>query len=152
VEEFDYLSPDAMTVSYGIGELMGDDYTPRFTDGRPMFVGLKGEALSALESGKLLADYRKRRVAKTLLRNRRKKFMISTVLLVLDHGFMSTELYKTMIFGGLLDGYQDRYATRAEAKKGHGIAVIAARSVIRKEEADRARRRRMHASYHARRA
>ena len=46
---------------------------------------------------------------------------ISTVFLGLDHAFGSGPpiLWETMIFGGLLDEFQERYATKAEALAGH---------------------------------
>jgi len=140
-----------MTVTYG-DHVPGDDYMPRFSDGRPMFVGLKGEALTARESGKLLADCKKRRIGKTIIRYRGKVTLISTVFLVLDHGFMSTELYETMVFGGSVDGYQERYATRREAKAGHRSVARAVRIVADAQDRIRARRRRMHANYRARKA
>jgi len=50
---------------------------------------------------------------------------ISTVFLGLDQdiGGASPLLYETMIFGGQHDGYQARYATKEEAKKGHEKAI-----------------------------
>lgn len=50
---------------------------------------------------------------------------VSTVFLGLDHSFGQGPpiLYETMIFGGEHDGYQDRYATRAEAIEGHKKAL-----------------------------
>ena len=36
-------------------------------------------------------------------------------------------LWETMIFGGPLDGYQERYSSRAEALRGHREAVEQAR-------------------------
>jgi hypothetical protein len=46
---------------------------------------------------------------------------ISTVFLGLDHAFGNEPaiLWETMIFGGLLDGFHERYATKAEALAGH---------------------------------
>ena len=47
---------------------------------------------------------------------------VSTVFLGLDHSFGDKGppvLYETMVFGGILDGEQDRYSTVAEAKEGH---------------------------------
>lgn len=54
---------------------------------------------------------------------------VSTVFLVLDHGFGhgQPQLYETMIFGGTLDTYRWRYATLGEAKQGHWQAVDLAR-------------------------
>jgi hypothetical protein len=58
---------------------------------------------------------------------------ISTVFLGLDHAFVPTEphvpiLFETMIFGGEHDGYQQRYATWAEAEAGHAVAVAFVRA------------------------
>ena len=48
------------------------------------------------------------------------KVRISTVFLGLDHAFGPPAiLWETMIFGGLLDGFQEQYATKAEALAGH---------------------------------
>lgn len=60
---------------------------------------------------------------------------ISTIFLGMDHAFSEQEppiLYETMIFGGLHDQYQQRYATRAEALAGHAVAVTLVQS--RREE------------------
>lgn len=50
---------------------------------------------------------------------------VSTVFLGLDHNFGDGEplLFETMIFGGEHDGYQERYATKIEALKGHEKAL-----------------------------
>lgn len=53
---------------------------------------------------------------------------VSTVLLYLDHGYDLTEsaaplVYETMVFGGVHDGDQKRYATRKEAEAGHARMV-----------------------------
>lgn len=49
------------------------------------------------------------------------KIRISTVFLGLDHQYGSGPpiLWETMVFGGVLDGFQERYATKAEALAGH---------------------------------
>ena len=46
---------------------------------------------------------------------------VSTVFLGLDHSFGGEVpiLFETMIFGGVHDGYQGRYATWDEAVKGY---------------------------------
>ena len=47
---------------------------------------------------------------------------VSTVFLALDHSFKPGAepiLYETMVFGGPLDGSQERYATKQEAQAGH---------------------------------
>lgn len=56
---------------------------------------------------------------------------VSTVFLGLDHSFWvrgedesnKPIVFETMIFGGPLDQYQERYATWEEAKIGHDEAV-----------------------------
>lgn len=53
---------------------------------------------------------------------------ISTVFLGLDHSFSLNPntpplLFETMIFGGPLDGYQERHSTWDEAYQGHLEAV-----------------------------
>lgn len=56
---------------------------------------------------------------------------ISTVFLGLDHNFgISSEplLFETMVFGGSSDGTCRRYATKAEAVRGHHECVKEARS------------------------
>jgi hypothetical protein len=49
---------------------------------------------------------------------------VSTVFLAINHGFGERNLwFETMIFGGHLDQYQDRYETWEEASEGHKVAV-----------------------------
>jgi hypothetical protein len=50
---------------------------------------------------------------------------VSTVFLGLDHSFGGGPplLYETMVFGGPLDGEQERYSTRAEAEAGHATML-----------------------------
>ena len=51
---------------------------------------------------------------------------ISTVFLGLNHGFSSAVepmLFETMIFGGELDGFMNRYSTWVKAEEGHKNAV-----------------------------
>lgn len=50
---------------------------------------------------------------------------VSTVFLGLDHNFGSGApiLFETMVFGGPLDGKEDRYATYSEAVAGHARMV-----------------------------
>lgn len=46
---------------------------------------------------------------------------VSTVWMGMDHSFGRGPplIFETMIFGGPLDGYQDRYSTVDEARAGH---------------------------------
>lgn len=50
---------------------------------------------------------------------------VSTVFLGLDHSFNGGVpiLFETMIFGGKHDSYQERYATKELAQKGHDTIV-----------------------------
>jgi len=50
--------------------------------------------------------------------------LVSTVFLGLDHAFGGGPpiLWKTMIFGGVHDGYQGRYVSRAAALEGNARA------------------------------
>src|SRR5207245_9451486 len=54
---------------------------------------------------------------------------VSTVFLGLNHNFRGGEplLFETMIFGGPLDGETWRYASTAEAMRGHQEAVTQAK-------------------------
>ncbi len=54
---------------------------------------------------------------------------VSTVFLGLDHNFGNGEplLFETMVFGGPLDGEQERYCTWDEAEAGHKVMVEKAR-------------------------
>jgi hypothetical protein len=124
---------------------------PLFSNGQPMWRGLKGEALTNPEAEELLKSPR-RQIMKTLSRQGRTRIAVSTVFLVLDAGFMETVpvLWGTMVFGGTLDGNQWRYASRAAAKAGHRSAVGDVRATIEYEQWRAAIRRRMHSSYRAR--
>jgi hypothetical protein len=55
---------------------------------------------------------------------------VSTVFLGLDHQFGNGEplLFETMVFGGPLDGEQDRYSTREAALAGHESTVLRVQS------------------------
>lgn len=50
---------------------------------------------------------------------------VSTVFLGLDHAFGqgSPLIFETMVFGGPLDGRQDRYSTYEQAEAGHAAMV-----------------------------
>lgn len=62
-----------------------------------------------------------RKVAKTEIDGQR----ISTVFLGLDHNWDAgpPAIFETMVFGGALDGEQDRYSTWEEAEAGHAAMV-----------------------------
>lgn len=60
------------------------------------------------------------------------KIQVSTVFLGLDHSYNSTIpiLWETMVFGGLLNQEQQRYASFQEALKGHNEVVDYAKKTI----------------------
>jgi hypothetical protein len=115
---------------------------------------------------RLRADYRRRRVDETILRDGRIKTRVSTVRLhsllrdygpevkafATERGCDIADEWETMVFGGVFDGWQDRCTTRTAARITHTAIVFAIRCGIQLRDADRARRRRMHAAYRARRA
>ena len=71
--------------------------------------------------GSVMAQRDERRIDKKMIGD----IKISTVLLVIDHGYDGrVELFETMIFGGNHDQYCDRYATWTQSKKGHKRAVL----------------------------
>jgi hypothetical protein len=59
------------------------------------------------------------------------KCYVSTVFIGLDHNWDGGDplLFETMIFGGPLDQYQERYSTWEQAERGHEEAVTEARKV-----------------------
>jgi len=50
---------------------------------------------------------------------------VSTIFLGLDHnfGFGEPQVFETMVFGGPMDQYMDRYAAWDEAERGHATMV-----------------------------
>lgn len=51
---------------------------------------------------------------------------ISTVFLGIDHNFFAKDspiLFETMVFGGHLDGEQERYRTSQQARDGHKLMI-----------------------------
>src|ERR1035437_5024539 len=60
---------------------------------------------------------------------------ISTVFLALDHSFMGGQpvLFETMVFGGSLDGEQERYHTWDEAEAGHKVMIERVKAELEKQ-------------------
>lgn len=87
-----------------------------------------------VETWAMMFETSERIIAKTYIEN----VHISTVFLGLDHGFGRGRpiLFETMIFGGELDGYQERYATYFDAEIGHLEAVQKVRETIKTKEDD----------------
>jgi hypothetical protein len=104
--------------------------------GRPMYYRLDEHRnpvpLDANDWAAHAAEFAKdRRVALTHVGGKR----VSTVFLVLDHGFSDTGpplVFETMVFaeGSSMDEYCERYATWDEAVAGHARAVME----LRKED------------------
>jgi hypothetical protein len=63
---------------------------------------------------------------------------VSTIFLALDHNFMWEDhppiLFETMVFGGAMSNFQERYCTWDEAERGH-LAILA--QVVEVEELER---------------
>lgn len=69
--------------------------------------------------------------------------LVSTVFLGLDHRFTNSGLpilFETMVFGGELDGEQERYCTYDEAEIGHRLMVSKVATRETHAEAERLRR------------
>ena len=67
---------------------------------------------------------------KVIAQDKCSKVFVSTVFLVVDHGFgrygdkkHKPVLWETMIFGGINDQYQTRYTSLEEARAGHEVAL-----------------------------
>jgi hypothetical protein len=62
------------------------------------------------------------------------RILISTVFLALDYNLSQDGpplLWETMVFGGVLDGAQDRYHTRDEAFRGHQAMCARVRETMK---------------------
>lgn len=84
-------------------------------DGNPVAVGLE-------EWAEWFGEHKEERIMK---QTRVFGIWVSTIFLGLNHNFFGNEplIFETMIFGGTLDQYQDRYSTKEQALRGHREAV-----------------------------
>lgn len=91
-----------------------------------------GYPLSTRRLGELLEDREYRRVACTKLPDLDAE--VSTVWLGINHRFGDGPplIFETMVFGGGLDQYQERYSTEQHARAGHDAVV----AKVRAEAAD----------------
>jgi hypothetical protein len=105
-----------------------------------------GVVIESMSPAELRGDYLRRRVAETIVRPHGGLIRVSTV--ELHHG----DLFETFVFGGVLDCFSDRSATRTAAKITHKVIAFTVRHGAETRAAERARLRRMHAAYRARRA
>lgn len=86
-----------------------------------VWYNLEHEPISIVEAEALLCDIAARNIAVTAIDD---TVHVSTVFLVLDHGWDGTpQLYETMIFGGEHDQDAWRYPTRHAALAGHDQVV-----------------------------
>ena len=92
----------------GTGKYTLDGHTPVLCD-------------DLMEWGKWMEKRGVRKVGKTMIGRVR----VSTVFLGLDHSFDNGPpiLFETMVFGGPMDQYEDRYRTWDEAEVGHRVIV-----------------------------
>lgn len=60
------------------------------------------------------------------------EILVSTVFIGISysHGYGKPKLFETMVFGGKLDGRQERYATADEARAGHSDMVEKVRMTL----------------------
>jgi len=101
----------------------------------------KGNPISYADWAEAFSDYEYRVVKKTIIGD----VEISTVWLGMDHGFRRNGppiIFETMCFQRSDDGtredfdFQDRYATEAQALKGHAEAVVAVEADLIKPRGD----------------
>ena len=64
---------------------------------------------------------------------------VSTVFLYMDHSFSGgiPILFETMIFGGLHDGYQERYINWEDSERGHSKACKMVLDVVINDREDK---------------
>ncbi len=88
--------------------------------------------ITAMEADALLKDDLARRIAHTAITTEMGRIEVSTVFLVLDHGWNGTApvLWETMVFGGPDDMEQRRYSSREAAEAGHAEAVTCVKTAL----------------------
>lgn len=90
------------------------------------------EPISAMEADELLKDDLARRIAHTAITTGKGRIEVSTIFLVLDHGWDGSGpvLWETMVFGGPDDMEQRRYSSRKAAEAGHVEAVTCVKTAL----------------------
>lgn len=90
------------------------------------------QPITAMEADELLRDDLARRVAHTAITTANGRIEVSTIFLVLDHGWNGSVpiLWETMVFGGPDDMEQRRYSSRAAAVAGHAEAVTCVKTAL----------------------
>jgi hypothetical protein len=103
----------------------GDSLGPRYFDRR-------GNGISMGTWAELMRDWDYKAIEQTQFRYWEQSWKVSTVWLGLDHGMgfgAPPLIFETMVFGGSLDGTQERYASEEHARVGHHLIVQAAQDV-----------------------
>lgn len=108
-----------------------------FIKSRVQYYDRQGQPMNLLDWGRRFEDMEYKIVKQTTIG----EFFISTVWLGLNHSFGDGPpmIFETMIFQhgeeteNELDGFQERYATEAEAAAGHEGAVAAVISYLAEE-------------------
>jgi hypothetical protein len=97
----------------------------QYPGGMGLWYGPDGQPIEVHEAERLLGSWDARRVAQTAITTSEGQIRISTVFLVLDHGWAGGDpvLWETMTFGGPDDGACRRYCSKADAEAGHTEAV-----------------------------
>ncbi len=106
-------------------------------DFAPRYYGFRGEVLTAEEWVELTMR-QDRHVGDTHLRLRGRRYWVSTVLLGRDAGWgrgHAPLIFETMVFadGSWTDLYTDRYATLAQARRGHRAMIRQLRKAVAEE-------------------
>lgn len=95
-----------------------------------MWYDLAGNPITAMQANELLAE--NRTVARTMITTDKGQVTVSTVHLVLNHGWDSGPpvLWETMVFEGPCDGAQTRYRSLDAAIAGHEEEVTLCRAAL----------------------
>lgn len=99
---------------------------------RSLYFGLDGQPIGVVEAERLLTSQTARCVARTMITTERGRCSVSTVHLVIDHGWGTGApvLWETMTFGGPDDEGQRRYQSLDDAVAGHEEAVTFCRTAL----------------------
>lgn len=98
---------------------------------RPKFAILNGKEVIPLESNDAVSWCKQFKEETRIVRRTEiwPGIRVSTVFMGLNHNYMpygDDIWFETMIFGGFLNEYQERYSTHEAAEKGHKKALIRA--------------------------
>lgn len=105
--------------------------------GRPLYFVLEGELIRPAKTRRELAECLGDGEQRTIAYDEGEDWMVSTVFLPLCHSFRADGtaiVFETMVFGGPLDGYQDRYPTWEAALTGHREMVERVKLALQLQE------------------